>query len=148
MMVDWRVEKFDFHHLKEFASQSHDKGRLVNEDPVQWKLIAGHSVAYSFFVKDRFIFCGGVLIYRAGFGEAWILCSEDVALYPRTVFKLMREYLQKVINDHSLYRVQATVRCDWPQAQRFVMMFGFTPEGILRKYGTDKSDYKMYARIE
>ena len=145
MMVDWRVKDFKPKHLKHIRVRTHDQGEMISS----WKEIAKKSIAYSFFnEKGRFVFCGGILIHHPGFGEGWVLCSEEVKYYPITVFKFTKMYLNRIIKDNNLYRVQVTTRSNWPQAQRFVRMLGFTPEGILRKYGPDKSDYKMYARIE
>ena len=87
-------------------------------------------------------------MHYAGFGEAWLLCTPKVKTVPKDMFKLAKKYLEKVINDRGLFRVQATVRCDWEQAQRFVKKLGFVPEGVLHKFGIDQSDFLMFARIE
>ncbi len=147
-MTDWRIEKFDIHHIKEFELRPEDKGRIINEDPSKWEQIAGNSIAYSFYHKESLIFCGGIVVHYAGFGEAWVLCSPKAETLPKGVFRLAKEFLDKNIKDKKLFRVQAVVRCDWPQAQKFVEKLGFIKEGILKKYGLDQSDYIMYARIE
>ncbi len=147
-MTDWRIEKFDIHHIKEFELRPEDKGRLLNEDPSKWEQVADNSIAYSFYHHGNLIFCGGIFLHYAGFGEAWLLCSPEAETLPKGMFKLTRDGLEKIIKDYKLFRVQATVRCDWKQAQKFIRKLGFTPEGVLRKYGIDQSNYMMYARIE
>ncbi len=147
-MTNWRIEKFDIHHIKEFELRPEDKGRLLNEDPSIWEQIAGKSIAHSFYHDDSLIFCGGIMLHYAGFGEAWLLCSAKAETLMKGVFKLTKDGLEKIIKDHKLFRVQAAVRLDWKQAQKFVSRLGFIPEGILHKYGIDQSNYMMYARIE
>lgn len=144
-MINWKVEKFDLHHIKDFAAK---EGGVVNEDPAMWKLVTEKSEACSFFFKGKWIFSGGILVHRAGFGEAWILCSKGAAAHPVGVFRVARDYLNTGFVLNRLYRLQAIVRCDWPQAQKFVKRLGFVKEGVLKKYGADQSDYIMYARVE
>ena len=147
-MTNWRIEKFDIHHIKEFELRPEDKGRLINEDPSKWEQIAYKSIAHSFYHDDSLIFCGGIMLHYAGFGEAWLLCSPKAETLPAEVFRLVKRALEKIIKENKLFRVQATVRCDWKQAQRFVRDLGFIPEGVLHKYGMDQSNYIMFGRIE
>ena len=147
-MTNWRIEKFDIHHIKEFELRPEDKGRLINEDPSKWEQVSDNSIAYSFYHHGNLIFCGGIFLHYAGFGEAWLLCSPKAEFLPKDVFKLTKNTLDKIIKDNGLFRVQATVRCDWKQAQKFVEKLGFIPEGVLHKYGMDQSNYIMFGRIE
>ena len=44
-------------------------------------------------------------------------------------------------------RIQAAVRADWPEAQRFAEFLGLENEGLMRKYGPDGSDYFRFAKV-
>ena len=121
--------------------------RKTIEDPEMWKMIAERSEAYSVFVNGGLLFSGGVYMLREGFGEAWLLCSGLVYIYPLTVYRVASRLLNKIIEECNLYRVQATPRTNWSTGYRFVEKLGFQREGVLRKYGLHQEDCYMYGRV-
>ena len=52
-----------------------------------------------------------------------------------------------IIKEQELVRIQAAVRADWPEAQRFAEFLGLENEGLMRKYGPDGSDYFRFAKV-
>ena len=46
-----------------------------------------------------------------------------------------------------LHRIQSAVLDNNPKLERFARFLGFTPEGVLRRYGTDRTDYTLYSRL-
>lgn len=103
--------------------------------------------AYSVFDGDSLVFCGGVVIQWDGVGEGWLICNCDVKRYVREVYFYSDNYLERIIIDSHLHRVQATVPVHWGQGVRFLERLGFYREGLLRNYGPDKEDYYMFSRI-
>ena len=63
------------------------------------------------------------------------------------VTRKISNFLKKIIKEHEFARVQAAVRTDWPEAQRFSRFLGFKQEGLMEKFGPDGSDYYRVARI-
>jgi hypothetical protein len=145
-----RVEKYKHEHLNEMREMGlrvEDNRRMIIENPETWKMMAERSEAYSVFVNGDILFSGGILMLQEGFGEAWLLCSVLVYIYPLTVYRMASRLLNKTIEDCNLYRVQATPRTNWSTGYRFVESLGFQREGVLRKYGLDREDCYMYGRI-
>ena len=144
------IERYRPEHLdqiRELGLREEVDSKTIDEDPEMWKMIAEKSDAYSVFVEGDILCSGGVFMLREGFGEAWIVCSILVYIYPYTVYRMAKRILNKIIEDCNLYRVQATPSIDWPTGYKFVERLGFQKEGVLRKYGLHREDCYMYGRI-
>ena len=143
------IERYRPEHLDQIRELGlrEEVDRKTIEDPEMWKMIAERSEAYSVFVQGDILCSGGVCMLREGFGEAWIVCSILVYIYPSTVYRVVKRYLDKIIKDRNLHRVQATPSTNWPTVYRFVERLGFQKEGVLRKYGLHREDCYMYGRI-
>lgn len=145
-----KVEKYTHEHfneMREMGLRVEDDKRMIIANPDTWKVMAERSEACSVFVDGDILFSGGILMLREGFGEAWLLCSVLVYIYPLTVYRVASRILNKIIEECNLYRVQATPRTNWPTGYRFVEKLGFQREGVLRKYGLHQEDCYMYGRI-
>jgi hypothetical protein len=78
----------------------------------------------------------------------WALVSLAVRKRPIEFHKLALRLTSSYIRTHSLGRLQITIRNDFKEAERWAIGLGYRFEGILRGYGTDGSDYLMYARVK
>jgi len=144
------IEVRDFQPSDAFAIElrPQDSERAVVRDSREWKDIVDKSVAYTLLYDDEILCCGGVCFYRKRFGEAWILCSRKAEEHPIATFRTARRVIDDIMKLYDMYRVQATVQCDWFEAQRFIKLLGFKWEGTLWRYGPDGSNYQMYSRIK
>ena len=75
------------------------------------------------------------------------MASERVHENPFRFAKTVKSIFNELVIEHGLHRIQAAVRADWPEAQRFAEFMGFENEGLMRKFGQDKTDYIRYARV-
>jgi len=144
------IEKYKPEHLdqiREMGLRVEIDRKTIDEDPEQWKMIAERSDAQSVFVNGDILCSGGVFMLREGFGEAWLVCSILVYIYPSILYRVAKRYLDKIIRDRNLHRVQATPSTTWPTGYKFVERLGFQIEGVLRKYGSQQEDCYMYGRI-
>jgi len=93
------------------------------------------------------IACIGIHRMWDGTGEVWGLFSPLMKKYPMAWFavKKLLKFYQK--ND-GYRRLQATARCDWPEAMRLMDHLGFHIEGKLEAYGPWGADSMMYALVE
>jgi RimJ/RimL family protein N-acetyltransferase len=73
--------------------------------------------------------------------------SDEVAKYPVEFFRKTRRLLLLYFGAYNLQRLEINVRSDYLIGKRFAEKLGFEPEGIMRKYGFDGSDYILYARV-
>ena len=101
--------------------------------------------AWTFRTPDReLIFLLGVHDLWKGVGEIWTTTSPAAKNHPHsywagccTVRWLMRSY----------WRLQAAVNPARDGAERLVRHFGFSFEGIMRRYGPQGEDFAMYALV-
>lgn len=89
---------------------------------------------------------GGYYITK-GCLQAWAILSEDITKYPiafhKAVLKLINNSLYKLDN----HRIQFSVKSDYDKGIKWALSLGFNIEGIMQKYGPDKSDYVLMARV-
>lgn len=120
------------------------------EDAEDWGRIAfSKGPGWTAVYQNQIVACAGVMIMWKGVGEAWVFFSklmEDPELR-RAAYVQVLEYLARVISKHDLHRVQATCRVDFPPASQYLERLGFEFEGLLRQYGYDRVDYRMYSMM-
>jgi hypothetical protein len=103
--------------------------------------------SYTIIVDEKIVACAGVYVTILGTGEAWTLFSNDLYKYPKSIYKAIKEGLERVIEEKKLRRVQAQVGFDNSTAQSFIKHLGFTYEGTMRKAGPNGENMLLYARI-
>lgn len=113
--------------------------------------LASFGLSFSFLAPDGTVLgCMGILPLQPGVGEAWLVLSTALpAGAPSRLWalaaRLIEQELSRAMPD-SFHRVQTAIPLDFPAGQRFVRRLGFRPEGVMRKYGADGSDFLRYGR--
>lgn len=79
--------------------------------------------------------------------EACALFSEDIHKNKVEFHKACMNICAIFLDAYQYHRIQMTVRCDFVAGQKWAESLGFKAEGIMQKYGADKSDYIMYAKV-
>lgn len=103
-------------------------------------------MASTVFVGGKMIACVGIIKQREGVGLAWALYPPDIGKYhidPRIARNKLKELMEK----HNLWRVEATVRADFPAGQSYLRYMGFEREGCMKKNEPDKTDSILYAIV-
>lgn len=95
-----------------------------------------------------FLAASGVHLLWPGVAEGWAFIAEQASRHGLAVARAVTEGLDGLMLEHALHRVQAHVHAGSPDARRLVEWLGFTLEGVARKYGSDGSDYLIFARVE
>lgn len=83
---------------------------------------------------------GGVLEASAIFSD---LIHKNKVEFHKACMNICAIFLDA----YNYHRIQMTVRCDFVAGQKWAESLGFKAEGIMYKYGADKSDYIMYAKV-
>lgn len=104
-------------------------------------------IGYTGIEDDTILACGGVHKMWDGVGEAWLLVSKEGYEKPKTVGKYTQYIFQHILEEHGLFRIQASVSAIDSRANRYAEWLGFEKEGIMKKYAPDGSDYIRYARV-
>lgn len=95
------------------------------------------------------IACAGVVCaHWRGFGEYWLVPSVHVQKYMKTVYKTAKAFIDDTIDKLGLYRVQATIKEDDQVSIRWIEHLGFEREGLMRKFGPNKENQFLYARVK
>lgn len=93
------------------------------------------------------IACGGFVDIGHGIAMVWVIASDEVRGHGRMLCRFARQAIDIVTEDLGWHRIQAVVRCDRPEYERWARLMGFEREGRLRKAAPDKSDLYLYARV-
>ena len=92
--------------------------------------------------------CGGVKMLWKGVGEGWVVPSVHVKDNKRDCIILCVDTIKKIFEDDpSLNRIQATVVQGFDAGDILAAYAGFSFEGVLRKYGLNGEDFKMFSIV-
>jgi hypothetical protein len=102
--------------------------------------------SYTLLINDEVTMCSGIVLTKWRNGEAWTLTSPLFYKYTKTCFKIIREYLDKIIEEHNLKRVQSLIESKFAWKDSWMDHLGFQKEGVLRCFGPN-DDYVIYSRV-
>ena len=114
-------------------------------DLEEWAKVA-EGKAFTIFFEGKALACAGVIKQRKGVGLAWALYPPDIGDYhidPR----IAKDKLHEIIDQSGLWRVEATVRVDFPAGASYLRYMGFEQEGRMRQNEPDKSDSYLYSIV-
>ena len=100
------------------------------------------NLAFTGVQDGKIIACGGIYPIWDGVGDAWFLGTSMIFDHPT-----VKKYLIELMNLNSFHRVQAYVRHDWEDAQRWIKVLGMQVEGVVRKYSPDGRDHILFSRV-
>jgi len=114
------------------------------------KLIAenlARGPAFTGVADGEIIASGGILPLWKGVGEAWVVSSDLVNLYPLTFAKVIWRKLKELIKIMNFERIQTTVDIEHKVSIAWVERMGFEYEGPMRKYLAGRT-YLRYAWVK
>tara|TARA_R110002110_G_scaffold249387_1_gene465572 strand:- start:320 stop:763 length:444 start_codon:yes stop_codon:yes gene_type:complete len=145
-----KIIDFKSHHLDEIIH-----GELNNGSPP----VLGHMKnrgselhqpgwSYTLIHQGHIQCTAGIMPMWDGVGEAWMIASSRIHNNERQFIRYAKSgVMQRLINDHELWRVQANCKVGWSEALRFARMMGFAEEGVMRAYGPEQDDYHRVAWV-
>lgn len=125
----------------ESAKELFDYGTILLDNAVLTD--SNNKCAWSAFIGDTMIGCGGIMRSYGSVGESWILTSDLLKPYYRKIIPYVRAQAIAA----RVERVYAMVDLGFDRAERFIQWLGFECEGTLRRSGLIGQDQKIYARI-
>ena len=142
--ADFRVEPFRPEHLTLLALQPHQQPmRAFIQSPGYAEMLATTD-AFTAFVGDRAVACGGVMTIWEGRGTAWALLAGEIG---GDVMRRVHFAAKRYFDSSTLRRIEATCDVDFEQGHRWLSLLGFTLEThIMRGYRPDGGDESMYVR--
>ena len=104
-------------------------------------------MSFTGLVNNKPIAAGGVFPLWDGVAEGWVLATKDIFNYPIFCAKHIKKRTEIIIKTNHIKRLQTSVKADCEVALRFASWLGLKPEGLMKGYGPDGSDFIRYARI-
>ncbi len=103
-------------------------------------------VSYSILADDKVIAIVYGTIGYPGVMSCSGLFTDMVAKYKVAFHRCVKIIVDVVFKAFNLHRMQAVVRADYLQGQRWIEALGFAKEGLMKMYGANADDYYMYGR--
>lgn len=138
----WHLEWIDFNEDAARALAS-----VVQDMPNHGRLLATSSKAFTALCKGRVLGCAGLIPWWEGMAELWMYLGKDAFIQRKQAVKILRWYMDHLIKDMKLHRIQAVVKTEFKEGHRFAKFFGFVNEGNMENYSAAKDDFTRYARI-
>jgi hypothetical protein len=136
-------------HLKEILSRNESCGIHVPPGLTVASLLEAYmspgSIATCFLLDGKPAAIGGVINLQWHRGEAWLLVAQDMRKHFRAILRTSGELLQAYAELLKLHRLQAVSY--WNESRKLLTLFGFNPEGTLKRYGPQGEPAVMYARF-
>jgi len=149
MTVEPRMQEFFPHHVDVMDLNTPEVEQLLGLKNLPCALaeIKERSTQSGTMVCDgRVICCTGFVTLWEGVGDCWTIPSIYMAEYAMTYSRIIRRYIDEIIQMCNYHRVQ-TACLDDEFHRRWMDFLGFQPEGLLRQYSAQRVDYRMFARI-
>jgi len=98
--------------------------------------------------ESEIIAVGGLVVKWDGVGMFWLMLTKDFKKAGGlTMFRAIKLYVDYLIRKNNLWRAEADIRCDFPEAIKMIEFLGFKRDCRREKYLPDKGDSYLYSRI-
>lgn len=102
---------------------------------------------YTLLMHGEVVIIGGIHVQWPGVAEGFLITTPLVEKYVKSFHKAMIRVIEVLRQRRKLRRLQTVVNVKHEVSHGWIQHLGFEPEGIMRKYGPDGSDYVRYARV-
>lgn len=136
-----RPEHFDDLDLKEVHSGEESFIEAV-KDSIDNPKFHGFTICWKY---KPIAVVGGFHLWP-GFAEILAFVSKDVSQCPIAFSKKCKTMLDNTMRMLGLNRMQMTIK-DGHDLDKWARLMGFEFECLMRKYGPDGSDHKLYGRV-
>lgn len=90
----------------------------------------------------------GVNTRCAGVGELWTIRGKLVENFKFEFFKAIKHLVDDYATNYlQFHRLEMCVYKDDNKLNKWARTLGFEFEGVMKKYGYDKKDYNLYAKV-
>ncbi len=90
---------------------------------------------------------GGVHEMWQGVAEGWVILSKHAYPWKVSLARYAKTLFEVILKNKKLHRVQASVHAENLEAIKFAEWMGFKKEGVMAKFGPDRSDYFRMAKV-
>lgn len=121
--------------------------RLRDGDPLGSPVCDYPGPAWSLKSGDEVLMCFGIHLVGAGSGMLWAFFSDEARGHGLKIIKFAKPIIDGAFEKYRYHRIQAIVRADREEYQRFIELFGFEKEGLMRQATANRQDIWLYSRV-
>jgi len=92
--------------------------------------------------------CFGIAKLWHGVAEMWMIPDANLTTVARSFHRATKAFIYICMVDLQLVRLQATVHTLNNPADKWIKSLHFSEEGVLRRFGPEGADYRMYAKLK
>ena len=146
---EWIVKPFKQEHADKIISYGMNSKLMEIDAGFKENRIclADKGNAYTLFANQKPVVAGGIYILWKGVAEGWVLANQNIFEIKLLACKEIKRRTDELCKKNKVKRLQTTVIYDFKTGIRFASWLGLEPEGIMRNYGPDGSDYYRMAKI-
>lgn len=100
--------------------------------------------------EGHIVAVGGLVVRWEGVGLLWLILTKDCkkwGFHGVLALDAIRDKTDYLIKKNDLWRAEATVRTDFPEAIKMIEFLGFKREGLMEQYNPDKTNSFLYAKV-
>ena len=90
---------------------------------------------------------GGIVPLWNGVAEGWVIASKRIYDHKIKSVSAIKKRLDLLCTNNNIWRLQTSVKEDFKVGVRFAEWLGLKKEGLMLKYGPDKTNYYRMAKI-
>ncbi len=96
--------------------------------------------------KGEVLGVGGFRLINLTTSWGWVYLSHLAGNHVIVVYRVIKEWIAKFVEDHKIKRLQCYVEMDFPEAIRMAEHLGFHKESVMKNFMGDKDAF-MFVRI-
>jgi hypothetical protein len=109
---------------------------------------AQYGFAMTCHLNGQPVACFGCTKLWDGVGEMWSIIGDQARKHPIAMTKIGITFADICEIAMGLHRLQITVKTSDKRAMSWAKAIGFISECTMKRYGTDKLDYNLMARVQ
>ena len=104
-------------------------------------------LSFTLLCNSEPVCSGGIVPLWYGVAEGWVISSKRIFQNKIKAARLIKRRTDLLCNNNKIWRLQTAVKANFTLGVRFAEFLGLKKEGLMEKYGPDKTDYFRMAKI-
>ena len=148
-MVKYEITSFDKSHVDEILTFGMNDKLLENDaSSEEGRIDYGiPGLSFTLLADNNIVLCGGITPLWDGVAEGWVIASKRIYDHKIKSVSSIKKRLDLLCINNKIWRVQTSVKEDFKVGVRFAEWLGLKKEGLMLKYGPDKTNYYRMAKI-
>ena len=104
-------------------------------------------LSFTLLHNSKPVVSGGVCPLWSGVAEVLVISSKRIFENKIKAARLIKKRTYLLCKNNKIWRLQTSVKANFTIGVRFAEFLGLRKEGLMEKYGPDKTDYFRMAKI-